>query len=303
MRGDAAAAGRAAMDGDELAEDVASGRSRAASARRGTSGPAASGRSRRAGTPRCRRRASVAAVDDRATRRSCSARPIRTCGPIDGVRADRRAGADHRAPDRRSAVGWIDDAGSRSSAITSVASATTWSSTSAWPRDAGDRAALGDQPHLQADAIAGHDLAAELDAVDAAQRGARLERLAVAVEQQDRRGLGQRLDHQHARHQRRAREMALEEVFADRDVLDRLERAAALVRDDGIHQRHRVAIGQPVERERGDGGHWDARTGGRRAPRRPARTGPARTGPGRRGGRPGASATSSARPRRRRRAS
>ena len=150
--------------------------------------------------------------------------------------------------------------------------------------DAGDRAALGDQPHRQADPVAGHDLAAELDAVDAAQRGPRLERLAVAVEQQDRRGLGQRLEHQHARHHRLAREMALEEVFADRHALHRLERAAALVRDDGVHEGHRVAIGQPVERERGDGGHWDARTGGEGcAERRPAGTGARPGGPRERG--------------------
>ena len=125
--------------------------------------------------------------------------------------------------------------------------------------------------------IAGHDLAAELDAVDAAQRRPRLGGLAVAIEQQDGRRLRQRLDHQHARHQRRAREVALEEVFADRDVLDRFERAPALVRDDGVHEGHRVAIATAGRARRGDGGHWTRErpgTPGRvaaRPPKRPRR--------------------------------
>ena len=299
MRRHAAAADGAAMDGDELAEHVLLADDE----------PRRLARVLQVLRPQADRGqrehlvvvAELGVAVDHRRRADLAAPPDPDVRPDGGVRADRRAGADDRG--RVDVGGRVDrDAvalerhhqrGLGDHLIVDQRLA----------GDPGDRSALGDQPHRQADPVAGHDLAAELDAVDAAQRGPRLERLAVAVEQQDRRGLGQRLEHQHARHHRLAREMALEEVLADRHALHRLERAAALVRDDGVHEGHRVAIGQPVERERGDGGHWDARTGGEGcAERRPAGTGGDRADRATRTARAKA-ATSSARPRRRRPAS
>ena len=99
--------------------------------------------------------------------------------------------------------------------------------------------------------IPGHDLAAELGVVDAAQKRARVRRRLLPLEQQQRGHLGQRLHHQHAGHQGSAGEMALEELLADRDVLHGDHAPAGLVLDDGIHQEGGVAIGQAVE-EQGD---------------------------------------------------
>ena len=71
----------------------------------------------------------------------------------------------------------------------------------------------------------------------------------AALEQQQRRHLRQRLDHQHRRHQRRAREMALEELFVDGDVLDRHQplapararrRRRRAARDSGTQRRSRT---------------------------------------------------------------
>ena len=82
-----------------------------------------------------------------------------------------------------------------------------------------------------------------------------------------------------------------EEVLADRHALDRLERAAAIVRDDGVHEGHRVTVGEPIERERGDGGHWDAADGQRAGRRSDGRQGhdcgPGENGPRRRNGEAG----------------
>ena len=76
---------------------------------------------------------------------------------------------------------------------------------------------------LERQPVARHDLQPELGVVHAAQPGAPDRRAVGAVHQQDGRDLGQRLDHQDARHHRRAGEMPLEEVFVDGDVLDRLD--------------------------------------------------------------------------------
>jgi hypothetical protein len=75
--------------------------------------------------------------------------------------------------------------------------------------------------HLQL--VAGADRALEARVVDADEVHHRvLVRLhAHGHEGQDGRGLGQRLDHQHARHHRLVREVAVEEFFVDGHVLDR----------------------------------------------------------------------------------
>jgi hypothetical protein len=57
--------------------------------------------------------------------------------------------------------------------------------------------------HAQLEAIAGHDLPAELGVVHAAQPRAAIDALGRRKQQQAR-DLRERLDHQHARHQRRA---------------------------------------------------------------------------------------------------
>ena len=84
----AAAAGGAAVDGDELAEDVARADLEAGRLRPCTSGPAAPGQSRRTGTLRCRRR-SWCGRRSPPTRRSCSCGRCATCGPITANGPDR----------------------------------------------------------------------------------------------------------------------------------------------------------------------------------------------------------------------
>ena len=68
-----------------------------------------------------------------------------------------------------------------------------------------------------------------------------------AVHQQDGRDLRQGLDHQHARHHRRAGKMPLKEIFVDGDVLDRHDPAAGLMLGDGVDQRRGIAIAEPVD--------------------------------------------------------
>ena len=106
--------------------------------------------------------------------------------------------------------------------------------------------------------VAGHDLPAELGVVDAAQVDARVRRRVVALQQQDRRHLRQRLEHQHAGHQRRAGKMSLEELFVDGDVLDRDEPPAGLVLGDRVDEQRRIPVAEPVEEDGDvDGGHWE----------------------------------------------
>ncbi len=86
------------------------------------------------------------------------------------------------------------------------------------PRQRGAPSLEGD---LETQAIARHHLAAELRVVDAAQIDARVGRTLLALEQKDRGHLRQRLEHQHAGHQRGAGEMSLKELLVDGDVLER----------------------------------------------------------------------------------
>ena len=112
-----------------------------------------------------------------------------------------------------------------------------------WPTPcANESAAPSVERHLEPQTVAGHDLLAELGVVHAAQR-----RPAPPAIRK-RRDLGQRLDHQHRRHQWRAGKVPLEELFVDGDVLDRHDPASRLVLDDVIYEKRWVAIGEPVER-------------------------------------------------------
>ncbi len=99
--------------------------------------------------------------------------------------------------------------------------------------------------HLELQLVPGHDLTPELGLVHPAQED--LQAPPLALEQQHGGHLGQRLDHQHARHDGSAREMALEELLVDRDVLVRDQAPARVVLHDGVEQVGRVAMGQAVD--------------------------------------------------------
>ena len=184
--------------------------------------------------------------------------PIRQSRPIVHALADRDVGADHRAgADRRAdgwtiAVGWMSavarlPAPTGSSPITSSASAATLplmlatafaraidsrrgpivtSSVSRSPGTTGSRNFALSTPRSQAPDD---------------------RRAAGRVHQQDGRDLRQRLDHEHARHQRRAGKMPLEEILVDGDVLDRLDPPPGLVLGDGVNQRRGIAVAEAVE--------------------------------------------------------
>jgi hypothetical protein len=106
--------------------------------------------------------------------------------------------------------------------------------------DVGDRVRAGQpgppRPHrdLEPEPVAGNHRQPELGAVDPAQIRAPGR---ARVRQQDRGDLRQRLDHQHARHQRRAGKMPLEEFLVDGDVLDGDDAPAGLVLRDGIDEQ------------------------------------------------------------------
>ena len=99
--------------------------------------------------------------------------------------------------------------------------------------------------NLELQLVPGHDLAPELGVVHAAQED--LQAPSLALEKQDGGHLGERLDHQDARHDGRAREVPLEELFVDRDVLVRDQAPPRFVLHDGVEQVGRVAMGQTVD--------------------------------------------------------
>src|SRR5688500_4418953 len=74
------------------------------------------------------------------------------------------------------------------------------------------------------------------------------------VEQQQRSGLRQRLDHQDRRHQRLVRKMSLEKIFVDGDVLERHQPLSRLVLADGVDKERGKAVGQTFEKVRLRGG-------------------------------------------------
>ena len=68
-----------------------------------------------------------------------------------------------------------------------------------------------------------------------------------ALEEKRRGHLRERLEHQHARHQRRAGKMPLKEVLVDRDVFMRDQPTPRLVLGDGIDEHRGMAIAKAVE--------------------------------------------------------
>jgi len=89
---------------------------------------------------------------------------------------------------------------------------------------------------LQAELIAGNHRAAEARLVDATEE----EELAVAVleaaQEEHRAALRHRFHDQHARHHRRAGEVALEELLVGRDVLDADDLLSFLELEDAVDQ-------------------------------------------------------------------
>ena len=64
---------------------------------------------------------------------------------------------------------------------------------------------------------------------------------------EQRRDLRQRLDHQHARHDRRTREMPLKELLVDGDVLDGDDAAPGLVLEDVINEKRWIPKGETLD--------------------------------------------------------
>ena len=116
------------------------------------------------------------------------------------------------------------------------------------------RLALRPQRDLEPKPVARHDLPPKLGVVHAAQVDAGVGGRILALQQQNRRGLRQRFQHQHRRHQRRARKVALEELLVHRDVLHGDETLTGVVLGNPVHQHGRKPVAQPVEQD-GDLNH------------------------------------------------
>ncbi len=101
-------------------------------------------------------------------------------------------------------------------------------------------AAAVHQPHLQAQLVAGHHLAAELRLVEADDPDLDRARVGSRLQQEDARGLGQALEDQHAGHHRLAREVAGEEILAARHVLGRDQPPRAIVLEDAVDEHEGV---------------------------------------------------------------
>ena len=124
-----------------------------------------------------------------------------------------------------------------------------------------DAGPLLDELDLEPKEHAGLDRSAEFRPLD----GHEIDQLAGVREAErfDRehaRRLGERLDDQHARHDRTPREMPLEEPLVDGDRLDRDDRPVELQRFDAVDEQHRITMRQrrhhPPDIERGRGGAW-----------------------------------------------
>nr|GEU28237.1 hypothetical protein [Tanacetum cinerariifolium] len=118
--------------------------------------------------------------------------------------------------------------------------------------DRADRLVLPDAARVAQDfdvhfeLVARTDRALEARAVDAHEIHHRvfIGRHARGLERQQRGRLRHRFDHQHARHHRLVREVAVEEFFVDGDVLDGGDELAFFVREHAVHQQQRVAMRQ-----------------------------------------------------------
>ena len=186
----------AAVDRDELAEDVAVGRSPAASARPDTSGPAARGRSRRYGkislpSP------IVVCLRSPPRRRPCSCVRCVTCGPItangptDRALADRRRSGARARADRSRRVGVTTSSSSASTTVCPSTSATAVAFTS------GPRVA----PSVTTSFSRSPGTTCLRNLAPSTPRSCTPRPCAPGeLEQQERRGLGQRLDHEDRRH-------------------------------------------------------------------------------------------------------
>ena len=114
----------------------------------------------------------------------------------------------------------------------------------------GQRRAPALERHLEPKAIARDDLPAEFGVVDAAQVDARIGRSVFALQQEDGGHLGERLEHEHAGHERIAGKVALKELLVDGHVLERDQPPAHLVLGDGVDEHRRIPVAQAIQRLR-----------------------------------------------------
>ena len=167
---------------------------------------------------------------------------MRTCGPIDRVRPDRRALADLARAGARCAVGSI----SARSGVERRAAARLRPrpdrrrSATACACASGARAPP--ERDLEPQPIAGHDLPAELRVVDAAQVDARVRRRALRARAAASPPPATATRASARRASAARREMPLEEFLVDRDVLDGDQPPARLVLDDRVHEQGRIAV-------------------------------------------------------------
>ena len=114
----------------------------------------------------------------------------------------------------------------------------------------------GTDRHLEAKTVTRYHGKAELGVVDTAQVGPpRRRALGTHLSEKDGRDLGQGLNHEHARHERRSGKMSLEEFLVDGDVLDRNDPASGLVLEHRVNERRGVAIAEAFEDFRNVDGH------------------------------------------------
>jgi hypothetical protein len=97
---------------------------------------------------------------------------------------------------------------------------------------------------LQPELVARRDGTPEFGQFDAGEDHQLIFAVRNFLQQQDAAGLGHRLHHQHAGHDRIAGEVAVEERFVDGDVLDGHDPLGALELDDAVDQQKRIAVGQ-----------------------------------------------------------
>ena len=120
---------------------------------------------------------------------------------------------------------------------------------------AGERRPPAAERHLEAQPVARHDLAPELRAVHAAQIRPTGGAGALPLHEQERRHLRERLDHQDARHERRAGKMPLEELLVDGDVLHGHQPVPWLVLGHRVDEERWIAIAEAVDHRRDVDGH------------------------------------------------
>ena len=109
----------------------------------------------------------------------------------------------------------------------------------------GSRLQETDRLDFDAELVSRDDVLPEAHAVEGEEH--RDARLLVGLAHEKRaRELRHRLDLQDARHDRLAREVALEEGLVDRDVLDAHRPLVSVHLDDAVDEQHRVAVGEDL---------------------------------------------------------